>query len=73
MNNGFGRDSIGKAKVIGGGHAVNQYPDLISARDDINNRLRIGGAVLRYEAIEAQLVVEAAIDAAESSLFDETL
>ena len=73
MDNGFGWDGIGEAKVIGGSHAIDQYPDLIAARDGINNRLRIGGAVLRYEAIEAQLVVEAAIDAAESSLFDETL
>lgn len=64
---------IREAQIVGGGHAIDKHPDLIAARNSINNGFRIGGAVLLCQAIIPRLVVKPAIDAAQAAPFDEAL
>lgn len=73
MNDCLRWHGIREAEIVGGGHAIDQHPDLVAARNGIDNGFRIGGAILLRKAVIPGLVVKPAIDTAQTTPFDEAL
>lgn len=64
---------IRETQVVGGGHAIDKHPNLVAARNGIDDGFRIGGTVLLSKAVVPGLVIQSAINAAQAAPFYEAL
>ena len=63
MDDDLRRNGIGEAKVVGRGHSVDQYPDLVAPSDGVDHPSRIGRVVLPGEGVRLWPVIETVVDA----------
>lgn len=73
VNDDPGWNGIGKAEIIGGGHAIDEDPDLIPAGDSVDDRAGVGRVRLLEQAVETRTVIKSAADPAQAPGADESL
>jgi hypothetical protein len=68
-----GWNGVGKAEIIGGGHAIDEHSDLIPASDSVDDRAGVGRVRLLEQAVETRTVIKSVADPAHAPCAYESL